>query len=300
METTKEFLLPVPWGHIAAKAWGNPTNFPVLCIHGVLDNAGAFDRLIAQLPTNYYYVSIDLPGHGFSSHFPAGIPLDFFNYILSIRYIIEKLKWKTFKLIGHSMGGQLGTFYSVLYPNQIQSLVLIEGFIPKIFYNKEIISRLTKVLNTTFEAYNQIRYNLYTHDDIMYTLKYKRANCLNNEAAEAIFKRSVTQEGKLFKYNRDIRLKDFVAPIFNISQWMSILSNLNIEILIILTTSSYSLLIQNQNTEKIEGLKNLIESFDNFKLLMVCGNHDVHNNNPERISHEISKFLDKKYMNSKL
>ena len=26
--------LPVPWGHIAAKAWGNPTGKPVLAVHG--------------------------------------------------------------------------------------------------------------------------------------------------------------------------------------------------------------------------------------------------------------------------
>ena len=25
---------PVPWGHIAAKAWGNPMGKPVLALHG--------------------------------------------------------------------------------------------------------------------------------------------------------------------------------------------------------------------------------------------------------------------------
>ena len=25
---------PVPWGHIAAKVWGNPTGKPVLALHG--------------------------------------------------------------------------------------------------------------------------------------------------------------------------------------------------------------------------------------------------------------------------
>ena len=26
--------IPVPWGHIAGKAWGKPSGLPVLAVHG--------------------------------------------------------------------------------------------------------------------------------------------------------------------------------------------------------------------------------------------------------------------------
>lgn len=301
MEKAIEFPLPVPWGHIAVKAWGNPTNFPVLCVHGLLDNAGAFDRLIAQLPKHYYYVSIDLPGHGFSSHFPSGIPLNFFNYVLSIKYIVEKLNWKFFKFIGHSLGSQLGTFYSILYPNQIQAMILVEGLIASPRRNREIVPRIRRSLDLTFESHNQTKHHLYSYDDIMYTLKYRRQNCLSTDAAEAIFNRSVTQVGQLFKYNRDIRLKDFILPIFNMSQWASILSNLKVKILLLFTTGTYDSLTRNQDSLSIEAITNLSTSFSNIKLVTgILGNHDVHNNNPGRLSYEISKFLDEQNISSKL
>ena len=41
-------------------------------MHGYMDNAGTFDRLIPLLPDKFYVVAIDLPGHGFSSHVPYG------------------------------------------------------------------------------------------------------------------------------------------------------------------------------------------------------------------------------------
>ena len=45
-----ELKLAVPWGHIAAKAWGSHQSPPVLCLHGWLDNANSFDRIIPLLP----------------------------------------------------------------------------------------------------------------------------------------------------------------------------------------------------------------------------------------------------------
>ena len=66
--------IPVPYGYLSAKVWGSLTqdSIKVIAMHGYMDNAGTFDRLIPLLPDNYYIVAFDLPGHGFSSHVPYG------------------------------------------------------------------------------------------------------------------------------------------------------------------------------------------------------------------------------------
>ncbi|KAM6213852.1 LOW QUALITY PROTEIN: serine hydrolase-like protein 2 [Sarcoramphus papa] len=107
-----ELKFPVPWGHVAAKAWGPLEGHPVLCLHGWLDNANTFDKLIPLLPRDYYYVAMDFSGHGLSSHRPAGSPYHFLDYVSDVRRVAAALQWRRFTLMGHSMGGSVGGMVS--------------------------------------------------------------------------------------------------------------------------------------------------------------------------------------------
>ncbi|KAG2464439.1 SERHL protein, partial [Polypterus senegalus] len=116
--TVKECQFPVPWGHIAAKSWGSKDGLPVLCLHGWLDNANSFSRLIPLLPQDRHYVAIDFPGHGLSSHRPAGT-----FYILP-KYISD--------ICRVTNGGSVGCLFSALFPDMVDKVILIDsyGFLP--------------------------------------------------------------------------------------------------------------------------------------------------------------------------
>ncbi|NXT83450.1 SEHL2 protein, partial [Zapornia atra] len=126
-----ELKFPVPWGHVAAKAWGPSEGYPVLCLHGWLDNANTFDKLIPLLPRDCYYVAMDFSGHGLSSHRPAGSPYYFLDYVSEVRRVVAALQWRQFTLIGHSMGGSVAGMFCFLYPEMVDRLILLEtlGFL---------------------------------------------------------------------------------------------------------------------------------------------------------------------------
>jgi len=44
-----ELKFSVPWGHIAAKAWGDLRGERILAVHGLADSAATFDTLIPML-----------------------------------------------------------------------------------------------------------------------------------------------------------------------------------------------------------------------------------------------------------
>ncbi|XP_051165199.1 serine hydrolase-like protein 2 [Leptopilina boulardi] len=285
----EELRFPVPWGYVAAKAWGSPKNYPILLVHGILDNAGSFNRLIPLLPKRFYYLCIDLPGHGLSSHFPAGVPLDFFNYVLCIELIVQSLGWKEFIYLSHSLGGIVGSFYLALYPGRVKKMITLDLGLPSDYSGDKLFKRVQEIQKNAIEIYRDTSTRLHSYDDVIYALKYKRMHCLNDLAADALFERAVTKIGDKYKYNRDPRLKITLRPLFSLEQYLNFYSRIKLPFLFIITS------IHVNAVPKIPGLDEglgLLKKIKTLKFVIVEGNHDVHNNHPERVATIIANFLD--------
>ncbi|KAF5929589.1 hypothetical protein HPG69_006311 [Diceros bicornis minor] len=108
-----ELKLAVPWGHIAAKAWGPQQGHPVLCLHGWLDNANSFDQLIPLLPKDFHYIAMDFGGHGLSSHYSPGLPYYHQNFVSEIRRVVA--------------GGTVGGMFSCIFPEMVDKLILLDS-----------------------------------------------------------------------------------------------------------------------------------------------------------------------------
>ena|SRR3989338_355871 len=127
--TWQEIQIAVPGFTLAAKTTGNPDRPALLALHGWLDNANSFDWLAALLP-DYYFIALDLPGHGLSSHIPEGCHYHFSDGIFTILNCIKSLGLKKLHLLGHSMGACLASLVAGVQPNLFLSLILIEGLGP--------------------------------------------------------------------------------------------------------------------------------------------------------------------------
>ena len=278
-----EIRLPVPWGHIAGKVYGPAKASRVLVVHGIMDNAGSCDRLIELLPQNYQYVSIDLPGHGLSSPFPPDLPVVFFDYVYSISLVLDALKWKTCAYIGHSLGGQLGLHFSVLYPGRLDKVIAIDGLIPEAI--EELVPHMQSLYD--LDAYAKASAKLYTRDEVIYALKFRRQEALSTAAAEALFERAVTKVGDLYKYNRDPRLRYGLCPAFNVQQQRDYFKKLRSPVFGISPNNSGRVGTMARSKHVIETRN----TRDKFAMFYVEGNHDVHNNNPERIAPLVTNIL---------
>ncbi|XP_017064639.1 probable serine hydrolase [Drosophila eugracilis] len=126
-ETVK---IPVPWGYISGRWYGNRKERPILAIHGWLDNLGTFDRLIPLLPDYIGVLCIDLPGHGRSSHLPPGVYYSVYDYVFIIPLVMKEYGWSKVSLIGHSLGGVLCFIFAALSPNTVDMIVSLDILLP--------------------------------------------------------------------------------------------------------------------------------------------------------------------------
>ncbi|KFM02219.1 Serine hydrolase-like 2, partial [Aptenodytes forsteri] len=292
-----ELKFPVPWGHVAAKAWGPSEGHPVLCLHGWLDNANTFDKLIPLLPRDCYYVAMDFSGHGLSSHRPAGSPYHFLDYVTDVRRVAAALQWRRFTLMGHSMGGSVAGMFCFLYPEMVDKLILLEnlGFLlaPEdteawLKSERMVIDRLLSL-----EAKQQIPKARSPEAALQRLLEANRH--LTAEGGAILLQRGATETPAGLVYNRDMRVRTQSRESFTVEQCVKLLQKIQDRVLIIVAAQD-GLLVPHKLDSRNHFVKALREAFEStlkehIQLVEVPGSHFVHLNEPKVVSGIISNFL---------
>ncbi|XP_063796463.1 serine hydrolase-like protein 2 [Pseudophryne corroboree] len=299
----KELRFKVPWGHLAAKAWGPPDGRPVLCLHGWLDNANTFDRLIPLLPQEYHYVAVDFSGHGLSSHLPPGTRYQHLDYVTDVHKVVTNLGWRKFSILAHSMGGVIGGLFASAFPESVKHLVLLDsyGFFP--LHSDLLISHLKKAVlhYSRLEGVNGEK--VYTHEGALQRLLDGNPS-LNPETAKVLLQRGTKSVPGGVIFSRDIRITVNNSAPLSIEQCLQIMKDIQAEVHIIMANEGMAAdLMRGVYTDMgqtlMQGFKENLK--EHFQSTVVDGNHFVHLNEPEKIAKIVSDCLsDRPNMNSQL
>uniref|UniRef100_A0AC11EF99 Serine hydrolase like 2 n=1 Tax=Ovis aries TaxID=9940 RepID=A0AC11EF99_SHEEP len=277
MGLISKLKLAVPWGHIAARAWGSHQAAPVLCLHGWLDNANSFDRLIPLLPKDFYYVAMDFGGHGLSSHYSPGFPYYHQNFVSEVRRVAAALKWNRFSILGHSFGGTVGGM-------EVDNLLTCK---------RRAIEHVLQV-----EASRKPAQAVSPEEMLQGFLKN------NSHVGEAcgkhLLQRGTTQGATGVWLNRDQRITwpehcfDFVSR----ELFVHYIKNLQAHVLLIKATEGYYALRRENdgNREPMMFVSSSLKSVlkERFQYVEVPGNHYIHMNQPQQVAGIISSFLQNK------
>ena len=130
------------------------------------DNAGSFDLLLEHLPKNgYYYVAIDLPGHGLSSPFSANNPIHYLDFVIAVKIIVDHFQQNSYIFIGHSLGAMISQAFVHMYPQYLHKLVSIDNI-----FQRNVDSRyFQNWFRTNVDSYLNTCSQLKTGNVPMYT-----------------------------------------------------------------------------------------------------------------------------------
>jgi pimeloyl-ACP methyl ester carboxylesterase len=109
--------------------WGNPDAPPLILQHGGRDHCRSWDWVAEELRHDWHVIAPDLRGHGDSAWSPAG-NYDMAGYVYDMAQLIHQLGLAPVTIVAHSLGGNIATRYTGLYPDNVRKLVSIEGLGP--------------------------------------------------------------------------------------------------------------------------------------------------------------------------
>ncbi|XP_026749415.1 serine hydrolase-like protein 2 [Galleria mellonella] len=293
----KEWFVEMPWGKVAMISWGESSKPPILMVHGYLDTAATFSRLLELLPDTHYYVSFDFPGHGKSDHvLPPGGPLVTMTFMTEVvRRVVDHMGWETFTYMGHSMAFFAGIFYHHAFPGRIKRMINLDPEPPtgnQYYLNYDYIESWFMYHHQSYyDNYHKMDDKLYTYEEAIAAMMNARsltreqtelllARCLvpaNNGLYRMTFQscmRRITGSG-LPEYTLSCAIATDPPPVLNINA----------------TTNTHN------NPITVEFSRNLMKKFSEpskvHRTVYVEGKHDVHITNPDRLVPYIIEFLNR-------
>ncbi|XP_047642035.1 serine hydrolase-like protein 2 isoform X5 [Phacochoerus africanus] len=303
-----ELKLAVPWGHIAAKIWGPQQGSPVLCLHGWLDNANSFDRLIPLLPKDFHYVAMDFGGHGLSSHYSPGFPYYHQNFVTEVRRVVAALKWNRFSLLGHSFGGTVGGMFSCIFPEMVDKLILLDSS-PFVLDTNEVENMLSykrRAIEHTLQVEASNKPSRVVSPQEMLQGLLKNNSHVGEECGALLLQRGTTPVAAGLVMNRDRRISWPEQSFEFISRELFVhaIKQLQARVLLIKAMQGFYNVRREHDADKepMQFVTSMLRSLlrERFQYVEVPGNHYVHLNQPQHVAGVIGSFLQSKAIPAQL
>ena len=267
---------------LASKEWGRSGYAPVIALHGWLDNAASFDRMLPFME-NLHVIALDLAGHGRSSHRSRDSSYDIWIDIGEIISVADQMGWDRFSLIGHSRGAAIAGLIAGTYPDRVAQLALIDGYVPMPSEADDAAKQLKRAIRENKRFANS-QPTFFPDFEKAIQARVKGFVPLQQEAAALLAKRGVSESSRGFYWANDQRLKaasfvkfskDYLEGFFT-----SILARV--------------LLIQAENSALSPGRQQnaLFEWVRHMDIKKVSGSHHLHlEDEAEDVARLIQKFL---------
>jgi pimeloyl-ACP methyl ester carboxylesterase len=272
--------LSIPGLSIACKIWGNPANPPIVALHGWLDNSNSFDLLAPYLQNDYYFIAVDLPGHGHSAHLPISSSYHFIDGIFTIIQIINALKLDTVHLLGHSMGACLASIVGGVDPERFLSISLIEGLGPFSLPEKTACKQMATYLHYLTQTQNKKNKGYANFESAALARAIK--GYVSLDIAKILCERGIEEKHGHFYWRHDKRLLGPSVLYMTEMQILSCLQQIRAKTCLIWASKGFSF------DSKL--MQERVKAVNHLKIEHLDGGHHIHMEQPEIVGQFLADF----------
>jgi pimeloyl-ACP methyl ester carboxylesterase len=191
--------------------------------------------------------------------------------------------------VAHSFGSQLATYFAAIFPGFVELLIVIDSMEPRPVPLDTTLQHLRAVAEQHFELDKKLANGespVYTYDQVFQKTQKNGMWPLCVEATKDLLKRSITPYKNGYRFVADQRLKYPMRPTLTFEQQTRILESVACPVLFILSEG---------NMERYKSYLKEVYEYNSTKrdreIVVVDGDHAVHQNYPERVSSLVNKKI---------
>lgn len=287
-----EFTIDLPdKSEVACQVWGH-SGYPVVCVHGWMDNSASFQPIAPYLvQAGYRLFCVDLTGHGRSSHREDGTPV--MVWVVELVDIIKELGFKECYIIGHSMGGAISIITTSVL-KYVKKLVIIDIVAPltlKDEYAPKLldlaIRERTKILTRKSRIYPDIDVAVKKMLSTNPYIKESSVRLLVERGTENVY--SDGESG--IRFLHDTKLVAKPLQVLSEGQITAYIRNVDAPVLLILAT---------QRNFPMNDTEERMKAYKDLTVVTVESGHHPHMDQPEICQNHILSFFGTCPINSKL
>ena len=114
----------------AGLEWGDPNGYPIVALHGWLDNALSFS-VMAPFLSDYRLIALDLSGQGLSDHRSSDATYHIWDDVPQLLSVITTLELDELAVLGHSRGAAIAVLLATALEDRCSCLALLDGMLPR-------------------------------------------------------------------------------------------------------------------------------------------------------------------------
>ena len=282
LEPCEDIQISIEGLELCAKVWGPPEAPPVLCLHGWLDNAATFDGLAPRLP-GWRLVALDLPGHGRSSHNPAGFPYAFIDWVAVVHEVVHRLGWSTLTVMGHSLGAAIAAVWAGTFPRRVERLILLEGLGPLTDAPEDAPKRLARAIEEE-RAKRGRTPTVHADLETVVARLGQTVQRLSPQAAEVLVRRGLKEVDGGVTWRSDPRLRIASRLRLTEPQVLAFLRAIECPTLLVRASAGYPF--------ASDGGEARIRAIRDLEVVQLPGSHHVHLEDPESVAAAVLRFLE--------
>jgi len=220
---------------LAAKEWGSPVGRPIIALHGWLDNANSFDRMLPHMD-QVHVIAVDMAGHSQSGFRSADSGYDIWQDIADVMAIAEQMGWNRFGLLGHSRGAIVSALVAGTFPKKVTQCLLIDSYFPIPNKPANAAAQLAKAI-TDSKRFQTISPSAFDSFDDAVKARVNGFVALKEDASIILAQRGVVEVGGKFSWRNDQRLKATSMVSFTKEQCESFFTAITSPLLLICAES---------------------------------------------------------------